>query len=148
MTSEQHRLYGRHSNIPECCVEAFVALVERHGLNAHTPAPFPTGAQYRSCEKCFLSKATPAPLHICDESCREFLLTVMPEWQVNLKLASTADLNNRFRGVLFEFDYGPAPGIRPFRHLAEDELATIGEDWDLLEAEYAAEESTEEGDET
>ena len=72
----------------------------------------------------------------------------MPEWQVNLKLASTADLNNRFRGVLFEFDYGPAPGIRPFRHLAEDELATIGEDWDLLEAEYAAEESTEEGDET
>lgn len=142
MTSDQHRRYGLHSNIPECCVEAFVKLAKKYGLVGRMPKPLSSNAQYRVCEKCFHENATPAPLHICDESCREFLLTVMPRWRVDFKLAYVSgrvtmqrqkkklasrvfrsqylDSASDNRGVTFEFDYGPREH-GPLEHLRLDE---------------------------
>lgn len=158
MNSEQHRLYGRHSNIPECCIEAYVELMERYGPNnAHTPAAYPSNAQYRVCEKCFREQTIPAPLHICSEECRGFLSTFMPKWQVDLKLADVGSFTVAWRqkkrlaarvrrAVTFEFDYGPKPGVRPYEHLATNELEDVGADWDDLEADQATEEIVEEVD--
>jgi hypothetical protein len=165
MTSEQHRLYGRHSNIPECCVEAYIKLVERYGVN-EMPESYPSNAQYRVCEKCFRERATPAPLHICSEECRGFLSTFMPKWQVDLKLADIGSFTVAWRqkkrlaarvrrgvaredlvesaradllSAMFEFDFGPAPGVRPFKHLPE--YTILAEDEAIDDDEYDADDS-------
>lgn len=129
MTSEQHRLFGRHSDIPECCIEAFVAGFkdERWVGSSQVIEGY---AQYRVCNDCLLSNQPPVKLHICGEQCRETLLSfgfsneridgIVDEASVKVKARQQNKISHRqFRGLTFEYDYGPAPGVRPFEHLPE-----------------------------
>jgi hypothetical protein len=101
-TKERHRAYGLHSNIPECCVDAWVAIhdddnshiwhAELRCCVGHDDCTYvPAGAQmnmrglpelecgYVPCERCHrdiaagIRKAN--KLHVCSNrslSCREF----------------------------------------------------------------------------
>lgn len=132
MTSEQHRLFGRHSKIPECCIEAFVADI-RDNVYLKT-SHIPLYAQYRVCDECIVLKRIPTNIHICTEACRETLLSfgfsaekvqgILHEGGRTIKSRQQRRLMQNVykrRCSAMEFDYGPAPGVRPFEHLSIDQ---------------------------
>jgi hypothetical protein len=75
MTREQiHREFGRHSNIPECCIEWFLVLVRPEhtawalGYHVIIHEWHPGGCGYNPCPKC-LTQGTFAQVHLCDATC-------------------------------------------------------------------------------
>lgn len=71
MTDEQHILFGRHSNIPECCIEHFVSRVD------YGAAKRRNGANYAMCETCLNSDIEPVKIHRCTEACAEHFRDVI-----------------------------------------------------------------------
>lgn len=73
LTTEQHRAFGRHSNIPECCIEYFITKGgECEAANRLRERVFPNyhGVSYTMCDTCFVGfktgVVTPAVIHHCD----------------------------------------------------------------------------------
>jgi len=62
---EYTRLYGRHSNIPDCCIEAFIAgkTVVDYSLD------------YGRCEACKAANRK-AEIHFCTVECIPFLQSI------------------------------------------------------------------------
>lgn len=65
-----HRTWGLHSNIPECCVEAWVTL----GPDNMPEMPSRSGWGYRPCQDCFSRGiCTKVQIHHCTIKCMPFL---------------------------------------------------------------------------
>lgn len=55
MTKNQHILYGRHSNIPECCIQFFISEWpgEHARRSPYARAVFDSSYEYVPCPDCF-----------------------------------------------------------------------------------------------
>ncbi len=81
-----HRKFGLHSNIPECCIDEFISYDNDYiaGVNYIPYAWFRwsqfglledeySNIEYVPCQKCMSEilsgKLTPAKIHMCDNTC-------------------------------------------------------------------------------
>ena len=73
---ESDRVYGLHSNIPECCVDFYINIWTKEPLSAriefwdrHKSSDF----HYVPCVTC-LETNNFKEIHRCDEKCKKFLI--------------------------------------------------------------------------
>lgn len=66
--NEYYKLYGIHSNIPECCVDAFI--------NGKKGKDTKVSWGYIPCDTCEQTN-NKVKIHICDMSCEPFMREIL-----------------------------------------------------------------------
>lgn len=70
LTEEEHRIKGKHSNIPDCCVEWFVFIIQFFGTKAadlyYQAVGY--GRGYIPCPVCLVNNVN-ITIHKCDITC-------------------------------------------------------------------------------
>jgi len=81
MTNKEHILFGRHSNIPECCIAFFIG---DWAEQSKTQASYDRDPimEYVRCPRCLREKRH-FPLHKCTVRCEKFLKSIN-KWDSSL----------------------------------------------------------------
>lgn len=80
MTREEYDwAMGRHSNIPDCCIEWFVNEDPNSRERSYKDRVILACCEYKitywPCIKCLDSRNFVVPIHFCDDSCPKFRVT-------------------------------------------------------------------------
>lgn len=75
MTNIEHILFGRHSNIPECCIKFFVTEWSQNQVKTAYERDSEQKIEYVRCLRCLKEKQY-FPLHKCTLKCEQFLKSI------------------------------------------------------------------------
>lgn len=64
-TREYHIEFGRHSNIPDCCIEWFIGGWSRIWDNRRASAPYRVDVEYVPCPTCLKAQRF-VKVHVCN----------------------------------------------------------------------------------
>lgn len=75
MTNIEHILFGRHSNIPECCIKFFIVEWNQNQDETAYERDPNKQIEYVRCERC-LKENQYFPIHKCTLQCEKFLKNI------------------------------------------------------------------------